>query len=148
MNRKSAPLIRPNSLFMKSPKPNLSLGAKGGTEEVLALSVLSALSIAGIHSAINPSLFTLMSFASKPEAKARAMKGLWIGLGASTIASVAIYGVFKMMLPAIISEATAIALFASGVWAVHQPPADSIPLIERQDEILTAPQGVQQTASV
>jgi hypothetical protein len=112
----------------------LSLGNPGETEEALALAVLSALSIAGIHSAINPSLFTLLSFATKPEAQARAMNGLWIGLGASTLASAAIWVVFKKWMPAIMSEATAIALFGAGVWAVHQKPTDAIPAIEEQTE--------------
>ena len=112
----------------------LSLGNPGETEEELALAVLSALSVAGIHSAINPSLFTLLSFATKPEAQSRAMKGLWIGLGASTVASAAIYVVFKKWMPAIISEATAIALFVAGIWAVHQKPTDAIPAIEQQNE--------------
>jgi len=113
----------------------LSLGNPGETEEELALAVLSALSVAGIHSAINPSLFTLMSFATKPEAQSRALKGLWIGLGASTLASAAIYVVFKKWMPAIISEATAIALFAGGVWAIKQKPADTIPAIQDQETI-------------
>lgn len=116
----------------------LSLGNPGETEEELALAVLSALSVAGIHSAVNPSLFTLLSFATKPEAQARAMKGLWIGLGASTLASVAVYVVFKKWLPAIISEITAVALFGAGVWAVHQKPTDAIPAIEKQGEVIKA----------
>jgi hypothetical protein len=104
-----------------------------GTEEELALAVLSALSIAGVHSAINPSVFTLLSFGSKPEAKTRAMTGLWIGLGASTVASAAIYFVFKKPLPAVIAEVTAVALFGVGVWAVQQEPAQTIPQIEQQE---------------
>jgi len=112
----------------------LSLGNPGEPEEELALAVLSALSVAGIHSAINPSLFTLLSFATKPEAQGRAMKGLWIGLGASTLASAAIFVVFHKWMPAIISEATAIALFGAGVWAIHQKPTDAIPAIEKQNE--------------
>jgi len=113
----------------------LSLGNPGETEEELALAVLSALSVAGIHSAINPSLFTLMSFATKPEARARAEKGLWIGLGASTLASAAIYVVFKKWMPAIISEATAVALFLGGMWAVGQKPTDAIPEIQNQEVV-------------
>jgi hypothetical protein len=113
----------------------LSLGNPGETEEELALAVLSALSVAGIHSAINPSLFTLLSFATKPEARGRAMKGLWIGLLASTLASGAIYVVFKKWMPAIISQATAIALFGAGVWAINQKPTDAIPAIQDQDVV-------------
>lgn len=120
-------------------KPRYLLGSPGETEEELALAVLSALSVAGIHSAINPSLFTLMSFATKPEAQERAVTGLWIGLGASTLASAAIYVVFKKWMPAIISEATAIALFGAGLWAIHRKPADSIPEIQEQTQAAPAP---------
>lgn len=109
-----------------------SMGNPGENAELLGLSILSALSIAGVHSAINPSLFTLMSFATKPEARERAMKGLWIGLGASTIASGAIWLVFGEWLPAIISEITAVGLFGAGVWAVNQKPSDAIPQIQEQ----------------
>lgn len=112
------------------------LGDAGDTGDRLAIAVLSALSIAGIHSAINPSVFTLLSFASKPEAQARAMKGLWIGLGASTLASGAIYYIFKDWMPAILSEVTAIALFGTGVWAVNQPPAKDVPAIQNQAQVV------------
>lgn len=110
-----------------------SMGNPGKIEEDLALSVLSALSIAGIHSAINPSLFTLLSFGSQPEGRSRALKGLWIGLGASTLASGAIYVVWKQVLPAIIAELTAVGLFAAGVWAINQETPSTIPAIEKQN---------------
>lgn len=99
----------------------------------MAIAVLSALSIAGVHSALNPSLFTLMSFAARPEAKARAMKGLWIGFGASTAASVAIWVIFEDWIPALVSEATAAALFFAGIWALKQPTPIAIPAIEEQE---------------
>ena len=111
------------------------LGSPSPLEQRLAVSVLSALSVASIHASLNPSLFTLLSFASKPEARERAMKGLWIGLIASTIASGAIWIVFDDWLPAVISEATTVALFGAGVWAVNQPSADSIPAIEKQETV-------------
>ena len=117
----------------KRPSWKPGLGNPGKPEEDLALSILSALSIAGIHSAINPSIFTLMSFASHSEAKPKAMTGLWIGLGASTLASGAIWVVFKEPLPAVIAELTAIGLFAAGVWAVNQPSPASIPQIQNQN---------------
>lgn len=103
------------------------------TSQRMAISVLSALSIAGVHSALNPSLFTLMSFAARPEAKARAMKGLWIGFAASSAASVAIWVIFEDWIPALVSEATAAALFAAGIWALKQPTPVSIPAIEQQE---------------
>lgn len=114
-------------------RPRMGLSGSITTGQRMAISVLSALSIAGVHSALNPSLFTLMSFATRPEAKERAMKGLWIGFGASTIASGMIWVVFSDWLPAVISEITAFGLFAAGVWALNQPPPVTIPRIEEQE---------------
>lgn len=135
MERRSS--LRP---VMSRPSWRPALG-NPGTEEDLALAVLSALSIAGVHSAINPSVFTLMSFGSQPEGRSRAMKGLWIGLAASTLASGAIWVVFKKSLPAIIAEVTAIGLFASGVWAINQEAPKTIPPIEQQKTSEVAVQG-------
>src|SRR6188508_13182 len=72
-------------------------------KQSLGIAVLSALSIAGLHSAVCPSYFTMKTFASQPEARERAMEGLWISLGLSTLASGAIYFIFDEWLPAIIS---------------------------------------------
>jgi hypothetical protein len=119
----------------------LMLGVSNQTQERLAISVLSALSIAGVHSALNPSLFTLLSFAGKPEARVRAMKGLWIGLGVSTLASLAIWKIFDDWMPATISEVTAVGLFAAGVWAINQPPATDVPAIQNQAQVV-ADQGI------
>lgn len=112
-----------------------SMGKKlEDNQSLLGISILSALSIAGLTSAINPSVFTLLTFASKPEARSRAMTGLWIGLGASTLASAALLMVFKEPLPALVSEVTAAALFGVGVWAIHQDPTTTIESIEKQPE--------------
>lgn len=123
-----------------SPKSRLGsrlmLGAQGATNERLAISVLSALSISGIHASLNPSVFTFLSFASKPEAKVRAMKGLWIGLGASTVASLAIWKIFNDWMPAVISEVVAVGLFAAGVWAINQPAANDVPAIQNQVQVV------------
>lgn len=118
-----------------------AMGNPGKTEEDLALAVLSALSIAGVHSAINPSVFTLLSFATHQEGRARALKGLWIGLAASTLASGAIYVVFKKAIPAIIAEITAIGLFGSGIWAINQEAPATIPAIEKQSTTESALHG-------
>jgi hypothetical protein len=129
------------------------LGLAGSkADSMLGLSILSALSIAGIHSAVNPSYFTLRSFASKPEAKGMAKEGLWIGLGLSTLASLAIWWVFDETVPAVISEATAVALFGIGLYAVNSTPLDSLPAIQNQNTSALPtpePQGtVRQTLTV
>jgi hypothetical protein len=105
----------------------------------MGLAILSALSISGLHAAICPSWFTMASFASQPEAQERAMKGLWISLGASTLASAGLYFVFNKWLPAIVGEATALALFGIGVWAIHSKPPETIPPIEQQSGALPQP---------
>lgn len=101
-------------------------------KETMGIAILSALSIAGIHSAVNPSYFTLRSFAAQPEAKSKAREGLWIGLGLSTVAAVGLYLVFEEWIPALVAEATAVALFGIGMYAVGQEPLPTMPPIERQ----------------
>lgn len=123
-----------NKLFPWRPAGGSSMGAPM-RESVLGLSILSALSIAGIHSAVNPSYFTLRSFAAQPQAKGAAQEGLWIGLGLSSAASVAIGLVFDEWIPAIISEATAILLFGVGMYAVNSPPLITIPPIQNQPNV-------------
>jgi len=121
-----------NKLFPWRPAAGSSLG-NPMKESVLGLSILSALSIAGIHSAVNPSYFTLRSFAAQPQAKGAAQEGLWIGLGLSTAASAAIGMVFNEWIPAIISQATAILLFGVGMYAVNSPPLVTMPAIQNQN---------------
>lgn len=114
--------------------------------QMMGIAIMSALSIAGLHSAICPSYFTLKAFSGQPEAKTRAMEGLWISLGVSTLASAGLYFVFNRWLPAIVSEATALLLFGIGAYAVHSKPAETIPPIEQQPTSLqTAPQAVTAT---
>jgi tellurite resistance protein TehA-like permease len=116
-----------------SYKPSLKLGAgQDAPSDTMGLSILAALSIAGIHSALSPSLFTYMAFAQNEEAKARAMKTLWISLGASSVGALGIWLVFNQMVPALVAEATAVALFGAGIWAINHEPPKTIPLIEKQ----------------
>jgi hypothetical protein len=134
MTALSAPVLSPRERSRPVvERRGFGLSGSITTSQRMAVSVLSALSIAGVHSALNPSLFTLMSFATQPEAKERAMKGLWIGFGASSVASGMIWIVFEDWLPALISEATALGLFVAGVWALDQPPPVTIPRIEEQE---------------
>jgi hypothetical protein len=109
-----------------------ALDTNGGRR--VGVAILAALSIAGMHSAINPSYFTLRSFAARPEARKQAIEGLLIGLGVSTVASMAMYWVFKDWVPAVVSEVTAIALTGIGLWAISRPNTD-LPAI--QDQCLT-----------
>lgn len=109
------------------------LGNPGHAEERLGIAVLSALSIASVHSSICPSYFTMATFASQPEARSRAMDGLWISLGLSTLAAGAIYMVWKDIAAALVGEATAIALFGIGVYAINKKPPEGIPPIEKQN---------------
>jgi len=91
----------------------------GNGKAEFGLAILSALSVAGLHSAINPSFFTLKAFAKKPEERANAIQGLWIGLGLGALASVSVGFVFHRWIPAIVSGATAAALFGIGMGAVN-----------------------------
>lgn len=102
-------------------------------ESVLGLSVLSALSIAGIHSAVNPSYFTLRSFAAQPQAKAAATEGLWIGLALGIAGSVGVGLVFDEWTPAVVSALVAAGLFGVGIYAINQPPLPTVPPIEQQN---------------
>jgi hypothetical protein len=117
------------------------MGNPGKPEEDLGIAVLAALSISGLHAAIVPSYFTMVTFASQPEARSRAMDGLWISLVASSLASVAIYGVWKNLPSAITAEATALALFGIGVYAINKQPPKGIPPIEKQQTTEVAVQG-------
>lgn len=118
-----------------------AMGNPGKAEEDLGLAVLTALSIAGLHSAVCPSYFTLVTFASQPEARSRALEGLWISLGLSSIASVAIYGVWRNLAAAITAEVTTLALFGIGLYAINKPPPKGIPPIEKQQTSEMAIQG-------
>lgn len=113
--------------------------------QMMGLAIMSALSIAGLHSAICPSYFTMKTFASQPEARSRAMEGLWISLAVSTVASGALYLVFENWLPAIVAEATALALFGISVAAINSNPPVGIPPIEQQQTAVEAP-GIPQAA--
>ncbi len=115
-------------------KMGQSFGMNAEQRQMMGIAILSALSIAGLHSAVCPSYFTMKTFASQPEAKSRAMEGLWISLGISTLASGGLYFVFDRWLPAIVAELTAFALFGIGVWAINSPPPETIPSMEKQPE--------------
>lgn len=120
-----------------APRRHSPMLGNSKTKESLGLAVLSALSIAGLHSAVCPSYFTTRTFASQPEAREFAIEGLWISLGLSTAASVAIWLVFDEILPALVAEATALALFGISMYAINQPRPDTVPPIEQQQTALS-----------
>lgn len=114
-------------------RPRSMMGNSGTKGENLGVGILAALSIAGLHSAVCPSFFTQAMFSSQPEAKSRAMEGLWISLGLSTVASIAIYSVWDNLQAGLFAEATALALFGIGIYAVNKEPPKTIPSIEKQN---------------
>jgi len=123
----------PRGMGAWNPTKAVSMGQPSAAEtQMLGVAVLSAISIAGIHSAICPSYFTMKTFASQPEAKERSMEGLWISLGVSTVTSFSLYLVFKNWMPVIFAEATALLLFGIGVAATNSEPPKTIPSIEKQ----------------
>lgn len=113
-------------------RPSFKLSGQSAPSDTMGLSILAALSIAGIHSSLSPSLFTYMAFAQNAEAKERAMKTLWISLAASSLGAFGIWSVFGQLVPALVAEATALALFGAGIWAINQDPPSTIPAIEKQ----------------
>lgn len=133
MNRTMyAPPRRPVSMNgLQSWRP-ARMGAQGGTKESVGLAILSALSITSVWSSVCPSFFTLATFGSQPEARRLASKGCWIGFGLSSATAAAIYFVFDEMLPAIVAEATAVALLGISLYAINSEAPKTIPPIERQ----------------
>lgn len=111
----------------------VQMGMSSQDTQMLGVAVLSAISIAGIHSAICPSYFTMKTFASQPEAKERSMEGLWISLGVSAVTSASLYFVFKSWMPVLFAGATSLLLFGIGVAATNSEPPKNIPPIEKQN---------------
>lgn len=124
------------------------MAKNGNGKAEIGLAVLSALSVAGIHSAINPSFFTLKAFAKKPEERANAIQGLWIGLALGGIASASVGLVFKRTIPAIVSAATAVALFGIGMGAVHSNGVESPTMGPKPSSEALTPPGPIQAAGI
>jgi hypothetical protein len=105
----------------------------GGTD--LGLSLMAVMSVAGIHSAISPSLATFSSFFSRtPEEQAIADRTLLISLGASTLTALGILLVFKRWTPAIVGQAAGAVLFGLGMHSVHSPPPSVSTMEEKRQE--------------
>lgn len=100
--------------------------------KTLGLALLSATTVFSAFSAFNPSIFTLSTFSSRPEARERAMPGLWLGLGASVVGSAAIGLSFGEWTPAVVGGLTGAVLFGISLWAIHRSPVTTIPAIDQQ----------------
>lgn len=129
-----APAHRFRTWTPASARPTMGNPMK---ESILGLSVLSALSIAGIHSAVNPSYFTLRSFAAQPQARGAAKEGLWIGLALGVLGSAGVGLVFDEWTPAVVSAFVALGLFGVGMYAVNAPPIPTMPAIQNQTQEVT-----------
>jgi hypothetical protein len=114
-------------------RSGMFMGSPGKKDQDLGVGILAALSIAGLQSSVCPSYFTMVTFGSQPEAKARAMEGLWISLGLCTAASIAIYSVWRNLEAGLFAEGTALALFGIGVVAINREPPKTVPPIEKQN---------------
>lgn len=108
------------------------MGEDSNGNKALGLALLSATTVFSAFAAFNPSTFTLLSFASQPAARDRALPGIWLGLGASLLGSAAIGLAFSEWAPAIAGGVTGLALFGVSMWAINHEPAVGIPAIENQ----------------
>lgn len=144
---KNATSWQPHQKGLGAARFTPMMGINKDDKQMMGVAILSALSIAGLHSAVCPSYFTMKTFASQPEARERAMEGLWISLGLSTLAAGSLYFVFDAWLPAIIAEATALALFGISVAAINSNPPKTIPPIEQQ-QTTTEAAAIPQTTAV
>lgn len=104
------------------------------TKEKIGLGILSALSVTSVWSSVAPSFFTLATFASRPEARERALKTIWIAFGLSTATAAAIYFVFDELIPAVIAEGMAAALWGISMHAINSPAPETVAPMERQPE--------------
>lgn len=147
MATKNLKAWHPHREGLGGPRFRAEMGLNRDQKQMMGIAVLSALSIAGLHSAVCPSYFTMKTFSSQPEARSTAMEGLWISLGLSTVAAASLYFIFEAWLPAIVAEATALALFGISVAAISSPPPTGIPPIQKQQITVEAP-GIPETATV
>lgn len=131
--RKNGTSWQPFQQGLGAPRSQMGALMSKEQKQNMGLAMMSALSIAGLHSAICPSYFTMKTFASQPEGRSRAMEGLWISLGVSAAAAAALYFVFDDWVPPIAAAATALALFGISVAAINSKPPEGIPPIEKQN---------------
>lgn len=125
--RKWSPAPPHKKTFLGAVEPN------GGTD--LGLSLMAIMSVAGIHSAISPSLATFSSFFSRTEQEqAIARRTLLISLGASALTSLGILLVFKRWTPALVGLAAGFGLFGLGMHAVYSEPPSVSTMEEKRAE--------------
>jgi hypothetical protein len=101
--------------------PSKGMGIINGSgAETAGLSIMAAMSVAGIWSALSPSYFTYSVFAKSEKEKAIGQKTLFVSAGAGLITSLGIYLVFGKLIPAIAGVLTTVGLFAMGQHALSQ----------------------------
>lgn len=122
-------------------RPALGAHIKGKSSQEVGLAILSALSITSVWSAVCPSFFTFQTFGTQPEARPRAQKTCWIGFALSSATAGAIWLVFDEILPALVAEATALALLGISMYAINSEAPKTIPPIEKQNTGEVAIQG-------
>lgn len=79
------------------------------------ITLLSAVSVAGLHSTVSPSLASLKIMAKKPDEKSAAQTGLWWGLGLSLAAATGLWFLFDEKLPAYAAGVVGVSLFGLGM---------------------------------
>lgn len=122
-------------------RPALGAHVKGKSTQEVGLAILSALSITSVWSSVCPSYFTFKTFGTQPEARPRAEQTCWIGFALSTATAGAIWLVFDEFIPALVAEATAIALLGISMYAIRSEAPKTIPPIEKQNTTEVAIQG-------
>lgn len=89
--------------------------------KILGSSILSAISVAQIHSLINPSYVQLREQASDPARVAAAKEGLSTSLLIELAAAGLIGYAFESVVPALVAGGLSIGLFAMGTHALETP---------------------------
>jgi len=79
------------------------------------VTLLSAVSVAGLHAAVSPSLASLRVMSKKPDEKSAAQTGLWWGLGLSLAAATGLWFLFDEKLPAYAAGVMGASLFGLGM---------------------------------
>lgn len=136
--RKRLQAWTPQNYRPAASRPRLGMLEGNGSTD-LGLSLMAVMSVAGIHSAISPSLATFSSFFSTtPQEQAIARRTLYISLGASAMTALGILLVFQRWTPALVGMAAGLGLFGLGMHAVHSKPPTVSTMEDRREQQVTA----------